>query len=258
MSAETWNKHLLHVSHWVDPSLPSAAPFTPEFWQATKFNYTSSATSCTNDSDDVEDHVLWGDRFAGKNRFSALQRTFHHFPTCSPSLEVTPSVSFPETLIRLSILAKPQTALDDLLVLNPFGTLGAWHVLGLLHEPQKSPQKKKNQKKKTLIPSWSHCWSLRSLSFPWHLRGGSSVWVANTCSTSEVPIPAGPVGCRGFQARLWWIPKSPAKGQSSKCTMGWCMAITTLAMILCIVRFSKLQGSGGQVSCQIQWIECSG
>lgn len=56
-----------------------------------------------------------------KTRFSALQRTFHHFPTCSPSLEVTPSVSFPETLIRLSILAKPQTALDDLLVLNPLG-----------------------------------------------------------------------------------------------------------------------------------------
>ena len=65
--------------------------------------------------------------------------------------------------------------------------------------------KKKNKKKHR----WSQVDPLKSLSFPWHPRGGSSVWVANTCSTSEVPIPAGPVGCRGFQARFWWIPKSP-------------------------------------------------
>ena len=88
-SALNFDKLQNSITHPVPP----AVPMIPMMWRI---------TSC--------EETGWLE----KNRFFCpAGRTFHHFPTRSPSLEVTPSVSFPETLIRLSI-AKPQTTLDDL------------------------------------------------------------------------------------------------------------------------------------------------
>ena len=72
--------------------VPPAVPMIPMMWRI---------TSCE------ETGLLEKIGFLPCNVHSII------FPHVSPSLEVTPSVSFPETLIRLSI-AKPQTTLDDL------------------------------------------------------------------------------------------------------------------------------------------------